>query len=189
MFLGFFLYFFIGMLADRGYIILPYVDDVFGIGAVTVEWLLFANHLHGMPPLEVLVRTMPLIVQVTSAKFKIENSMRLFSQVHTLLGYVIKFGIFMGFLMIWKKSHILSVLGFAYMLLLQGTWFWQVGFILFAPWKSTWNKESHEHMTYATVVFIAHVFFDAILILILNAFIERRFAGRQHTAKNSKVIF
>ncbi|CAG0882260.1 unnamed protein product [Darwinula stevensoni] len=105
MFLGFFLYFFIGMLADKGYIHLPYVDDVFGIFAVTVEWLLFANHLHGMPPLEVL---------------------------------------------------------------------------------STWNTESHEHMTYATVVFIAHLFLDAILILILNEFIARRFGGRKYFAKDSK---
>ncbi|CAG0882261.1 unnamed protein product [Darwinula stevensoni] len=159
MFSGYLLFYLIGMLADMEYHIPPYVDDAFGILALTTEWLLFANHLHGMPPLEVLV--------------------------HTLLGNVIKGGILMGFLVIWKKSQILPVLGLAYTILFQGTWFWHVGFILFPPWKSTWNAESHEHMTIATVIFIAHLFLNAVLILILNAFIARRLRGRKCLAKDS----
>ena len=55
MFFGFFLCYLVGMLMDKGYPIPPYVDDAFVILALTVEWLLFANHLHGRSPLDVLV--------------------------------------------------------------------------------------------------------------------------------------
>ena len=96
-------------------------------------------------------------------------------------------GFLMEALKVWQESHILPVLGLAYTILLQGTWFWQVGFILFPPWKSTWEWENHGHLTIATVIFIAHLFLNAMLILILNAFIAIRFRGRQDPAKDLKV--
>ncbi|CAG0880386.1 unnamed protein product [Darwinula stevensoni] len=157
MFFGFFLCYLIGILMDKGYPIPPYADDAFLILALTVEWILFAYHLHGRSPLDVLV--------------------------HTLLVNAIPAGILLAFLYAWKKSQILPILAFMYAWLIQGTWFWQVGFILYPPWKSTWNVESHEHMTIATVIFIAHLFLDAVLILILNGFIATRSRGRRRLEK------
>ncbi|CAG0891362.1 unnamed protein product [Darwinula stevensoni] len=146
---AFFLYFLIGTLVDKGYPILPYADDIFGIFALVVEWLLFAYHTHGKLPFEVVV--------------------------HTLLGDVIKGGILLELLMIWKKSNIIPVLGFAYTLLFQATWFFQIG--LFLHWRNTWDFESHVNMTYATVIFIAHLFLDAIFVLALSSFIEKSVRG------------
>ncbi|CAG0898733.1 unnamed protein product [Darwinula stevensoni] len=56
MYSTFFLFYFTGVLIDKGYPIPPYADDAFLILALTVERLLFINHLHGRPSLDFLVR-------------------------------------------------------------------------------------------------------------------------------------
>ncbi|CAG0880387.1 unnamed protein product [Darwinula stevensoni] len=160
MFFGFLFWGVIGMLMDKGYPFPPYADHAFIILALIVEWLLFANHLHGRYPLDVLT--------------------------HTLLGNVLTSGILLGFLNAWKNSQILPILALTYTMLVQGTWFWQVGFILYPPWEKTWNEESHDHMTIATVIFVAHLFIDALLILILNGFIESCLRGQGHHGKDSE---
>ncbi|CAG0899846.1 unnamed protein product [Darwinula stevensoni] len=149
---SFFIFCFIGFLMDMGCTFLPYVDHAFMILALTVEWLVFSYHLHGKTPLQALV--------------------------HILLGNVLKSSIVLAFLNAWKRSQVLLTLALVYSFLVQGTWFYQIGFIEDPPWKSTWNGESHDHMTIITVIFVAHLFLDAIFILILNGFIAAWVRGR-----------
>ncbi|CAG0903204.1 unnamed protein product [Darwinula stevensoni] len=160
-FFAFFLFYLIGMLADRGYPVLPSADAVFGLFAFLVEWVLFSYHtVFYKHPLEF--------------------------QIHALLLDVVKGGVVMAFLMIWEKRHILPVLGFAYTLLFQGTWFLQIG--VFIHWNHAWgwSFESDLNMTIASVVFIAHLFFDAVVVLVLNGFVETSLRRGEYRAKGSE---
>ncbi len=62
----------------------------------------------------------------------------------------------------------------SYSTLLQGAWFYAVGFILYPPegW-GTWDPESHAHGMIVTMMFTWHAAGAMLFLMILAAFVYR----------------
>ena len=117
--------------------------------ALTVEGVLFRFHLGGRGDLDILI--------------------------HTLLVYTIfSCAVAVALEMCYRKN-VLPALARAYLVLLQGTWFWQIGFILYSPLPnpSLWEQGNHNHMLIATMMFAWHMGVDFLIILFLGLLIGR----------------
>ncbi|XP_067675443.1 transmembrane protein 45B-like [Haliotis asinina] len=115
--------------------------------AFMVEGLLFKFHLHGRSELDVLL--------------------------HTFLVYVIFAGAVSVLVEMRFRHHILASVMRSYLMLLQGTWFWQVAFILFNPIEGAtpWKQDDHEHMMIATLYFTWHCGVNFVIVLLIGAVI------------------
>ncbi|XP_061169523.1 transmembrane protein 45B-like [Saccostrea echinata] len=132
---------------------LDYVSNIIAIG---IEGLLFKFHLHGRSHLDVLL--------------------------HTLLIYTIALNTVGIILEMKYRNNVLCALSRCYGFLLQGTWFWQVGFILYNPNPNhiPWKPDDHDDLMIATMFYAWHVAADFLLILCIGgviAFIHRRCGG------------
>lgn len=110
------------------------------IVALLVEGALFKFHLFGRSSLDILL--------------------------HTLLLYVIGISILVvAAEAAYRKSPVLPMLR-ALLTLLQGTWFWAVGTILYnpVPGAEKWEQEDHHALMLAVICFSWHV---AILLLLM----------------------
>lgn len=126
----------------------PDMDYVSIILAVIVEFVLFKFHLHGRKDLDVLL--------------------------HTLLIYAIAAGIIAIAMELKYRNNILCALSRAYFTILQGTWFWQVGWILYPPFESSykWDLEDHDQMMIATMIFAWHAAFDLLTMLAIGGVVS-----------------
>lgn len=121
------------------------LDYVTGAMAFAMEFLLFYQHLHGRHPMDI--------------------------QVHVLLYYT-AFACFAGTVLEMKyQNNILAALSRAYFTLLQGTWFWHVGFVLYNPIPNAvpWDQDSHKEMLLITMIYTWHCAFMFLFILALYA--------------------
>ncbi|KAK3861285.1 hypothetical protein Pcinc_032717 [Petrolisthes cinctipes] len=118
----------------------PDLDYVSGLLALVMEGLLFFYHLHGRPPMDV--------------------------QVHMLLFYVVMACAASIFFEMCHKSNVLPALCRSYFTLLQGTWFYQIGFVLYPPsgWE-TWEQHDHHQMMLVTLLFTWH---NATIFLLMS---------------------
>ncbi|XP_033731120.1 transmembrane protein 45B-like [Pecten maximus] len=120
---------------------LDYVSMIF---AVVVEGILFRFHLSGRDPLDVLI--------------------------HTLLVYTIGANILAVMAeMKWRHSFHIA-LARTYFIFLQGTWFWQIGFILYNPLPGAkeWDPEHHRSHLIATMYFAWHCGVTFIIMLCIG---------------------
>lgn len=126
----------------------PDMDYVSVTMAVVVEFVLFRFHLHGRKDLDVLV--------------------------HTLLLYAIAASIISVILEMKYRNNIICALSRPYFAILQGTWFWQVGWILYPPFKNSyqWDLEDHEQMMIATMIFAWHAAFDLLVMLAIGGVVS-----------------
>ncbi|KAH8030948.1 hypothetical protein HPB51_012416 [Rhipicephalus microplus] len=123
----------VDVMTNCGFPFPPHTDYVTLLLAVTVEGLLFYFHLHGRPHLDVLV--------------------------HTLLVYTVAAEAACIIAEMCRPRSVFASLGRAYFCLLQATWFWQVGFILYSPLPAhpAWDVHSHMDMMLAASVFTWHM--------------------------------
>ena len=127
------------------------ITYVFVITAYTVEALLFKFHLYGRESVDVLVHTL-LLYSVYGCVIATAAEMR-------------------------NRESILAVMGRAFFTMLQGTWFWQAGFILFPPLSHPWGGadshegHDHEYMMIITCAFIWHMAAILLLMLAVGSFI------------------
>ncbi|XP_043240847.1 transmembrane protein 45A-like [Amphibalanus amphitrite] len=116
-----------------GYELLPGLEYVLAVMALAAEALLFAFHGHGSSELEMLVHHLMLyVVLATGAAAAAEG--------------------------IWRH-RVLPALGRCFFFLLQGTWFLQVGVMLYPPsgWPGHYyDPNSYRQRKLATVVFVLH---------------------------------
>lgn len=134
----------------------PNMDYVMMLLAVLCEFILFKFHLHGREDLDVLL--------------------------HTLLLYAIAAGMICIVLEMRYKDNILCALSRAYCTVLQGTWFWQIGWILYPPFPSSfrWDQDDHQQMMIATMIFAWHAAVVLLVMLAIGgvvAFLHRRVYG------------
>ncbi|GFS13804.1 transmembrane protein 45B [Elysia marginata] len=121
--------------------------------ALTVEGLLFVNHLHGRSELDV--------------------------QLHMLLAYVVFSTVLVLLLEIkFNKSALLS-LARAYLTILQGTWFWAVGVILYGHGKpnTAWTGDKPMEVMQATIYFTWHAAVILILMFAATLIMSRIYRG------------
>ncbi|CAN7940313.1 unnamed protein product, partial [Ixodes hexagonus] len=100
--------------------------------AVCVEGFLFHFHLHGRTHLDVLIHTL---------------------LVYTIVAEAVCIAIEMA-----RRKSALAALGRAYFGVVQGTWFFQVGFILYNPLPGAQKwVENHHNMMLATAIYTWHL--------------------------------
>ena len=122
--------------------------------AIASEGLLFKFHLHGRTDLDVLVHTLLVYALVAStASVLIEMKFR---------------------------HSIMAALSRPYFTLVQGTWFWQTGWILYPPfpWSFQWDEEDHGQIMVATTIFIWHLAVDFIIMIgigFIVCYVQRKY--------------
>lgn len=123
----------VDVLTNSGFPLPPGTDYVALFFAVAVEGLLFNFHLHGRPPLNVMVHTMLIYVTAAEATCIMVE--------------------------LTKPHSVLAALGRAYFRTLQGTWLWQLAFMLFGrfPDYQAWDQNDHDNMMLAASVFAWHM--------------------------------
>nr|XP_005999566.1 PREDICTED: transmembrane protein 45B-like [Latimeria chalumnae]XP_005999567.1 PREDICTED: transmembrane protein 45B-like [Latimeria chalumnae] len=110
--------------------------------AVFVEGFLFYYHVHGRVMLDVHVHQL-LLVAIFGAAVCI-------------------------FLEIFFRGNIALELLRTSLCILQGSWFWQIGFVLYPPnGRPEWNQMDHNNMMFLTMCYCWHFAF-ALLILAIN---------------------
>lgn len=97
-----------------------------------VEAFIFYNHTHGREMLDIYVHQLLCLVTILTAVIAF---MEFFIRTHAMI-----------------LDLLLSSL-----VLLQGSWFWQVGFVLYPPSGGpAWNQEDKGNMMFLTVCFCWH---------------------------------
>nr|XP_053630223.1 transmembrane protein 45B-like isoform X1 [Cherax quadricarinatus]XP_053630224.1 transmembrane protein 45B-like isoform X1 [Cherax quadricarinatus] len=124
------------------------LDYLSAILAFCVEALVFTYHLHGRTPMDV--------------------------QVHMFLVYVVGGCILAIALEMYHKRSVLPALARTYLTLLQGTWFVQMGFILYHPIGEAWNQEDDKQMMIVTLILCWHSAAIFVLMVIAGGLILLR---------------
>lgn len=124
----------------------PGVDFLALANAFVGEWVLFSHHLHGRTNLDIIL--------------------------HTLLLYVIAATVLTIILEYKFNTNLLASLATTYLLFVQGTWFIQVGLILYIPMRWTaWLmhelKNESDQVVMATTIFAWHLGGDFIFLALL----------------------
>ena len=114
----------------------PFFDSAVLLAAFIVEALLFNFHLHGRSELDVVIHTLLLYV--------------VYATIACLLAKMASGT---------SKQSALIKLAFSFCVLLQGTWFWQVGFILYNPFPGAtkWTPDDHREIVLVTMMFAWHM--------------------------------
>nr|XP_045598378.1 transmembrane protein 45B-like [Procambarus clarkii] len=124
------------------------LDYVSAILAFLIEGFLFLYHLHGRTPMDV--------------------------QVHMYLVYVVAGCVVATGLEMYHRRSVLPALARVYFTLLQGTWFFQVGFILYPPVGQKWTEDDHSQMMIVTLIFCWHCAVVFVLMLVAGFLIHTR---------------
>lgn len=124
------------------------IEYAMAVIAFFVEWILFKFHLYDRSPLDVLV--------------------------HTLLNYVVAANIISILVEIKYRHQVLAPLFRAYLVFLQGTWFWAVGIILYNPNPNAkkWDEEDNEQLMIATMFFAWHTVIVFLIMLGINSIVS-----------------
>lgn len=90
--------------------------------------------------------------------FHITERSKLGVLLHQILTYTIALNCLAVLAEIKYRRSILAGLAKSYFLFLQGTWFWQIGFILYNPkYHSRWDENNDDNLVMAQMVYCWHV--------------------------------
>ena len=119
----------------------PNMDYISLALSVASEGLLFKFHVHGRKDLDVLL--------------------------HTLLVYTIAANTTAIILELKYRHSIVIALCRPYFFLIQGSWFWQTGWILYPPfpWSLHWDQQDHGQIMIAASIFIWHLGVNFLIVL------------------------
>ena len=140
MYSGFVLQAFVEILLYNGYNLPKRSDFYFGLIAYSIEAFLFAFHLHSRAPMDI--------------------------HLHVLLVYAIIGCCLSICLEIYNPKQVMFTYARILFTMLQGTWFWQTGFVLYPPYEVDflkWNRCDHIQIMTITNLFCWH------FLLILSA--------------------
>jgi hypothetical protein len=130
-------------------------EYVFNLIGFFVEFLLFKFHLHGRNEIDILM--------------------------HTLLLYAIAGCIVSGVLECCKPENVIFAYGRILFTMLQGTWFFEAGFVLYPPWDfitGIWDPNSHEHIMVLTATFLWHILLIMATMLVQLLVMRRFYASK-----------
>ncbi|KAG8434702.1 hypothetical protein GDO86_012889 [Hymenochirus boettgeri] len=110
--------------------------------AVFIEGILFYYHVHNRPALD--------------------------QHIHSLLLIAIFGGAVSIMVEVFLRNHIVLELLRSSLTILQGSWFWQIGFVLYPlGGAAEWNQTDHENIMFITMCFCWH-YAVALLIMAIN---------------------
>ncbi|XP_071403262.1 transmembrane protein 45B isoform X1 [Centroberyx affinis] len=107
--------------------------------ALFVEGFLFYYHVHSRPPLD--------------------------AHIHSLLLVAVFGGSASTMLEVFKRDHIILELFRACLFILQGSWFYQIGFVLYPLSGPQWDLTLHDNIMFVTMCFCWHL---AVALLIVS---------------------
>ncbi|KAK9395060.1 transmembrane protein 45B [Crotalus adamanteus] len=91
--------------------------------------------------------------------------------IHSMLLMAIFAGVASSFVQVFVHDNLILDLFAVSLALLQGTWFWQIGFVLYPPWGGPeWDLNDHSNTMFITMCFCWH-YALAILITAMNYFL------------------
>ncbi|TWW57526.1 transmembrane protein 45A [Takifugu rubripes] len=102
------------------------------------EGFLFLYHLHGRTMLDV--------------------------HVHQLLLYAVFGSAAVAFLEVFHRGNILMEMLRCTLTMLQGSWFWQIGFVLYPPHGPEWDLKDHNNMMFITMCYSWHLAFALLAV-------------------------
>lgn len=102
------------------------------------EGFLFLYHLHGRTMLDVTV--------------------------HQLLLYAVFGQAVIAFLEVFHRGNIILELLRSTLTILQGSWFWQIGFVLYPPRGPEWDMKDHSNVMFITICFSWHLAFGLLIV-------------------------
>ncbi|XP_078115933.1 transmembrane protein 45A [Sander vitreus] len=102
------------------------------------EGFLFFYHLHGRSMLDV--------------------------HVHQLLLFAIFGEAVVAFLEVFHRGNIILELLRCTLTLLQGSWFWQIGYVLYPPHGPEWDLNDHNNMMFITMCYSWHLAFAMLIV-------------------------
>lgn len=102
------------------------------------EGFLFLYHLHGRTMLDVIV--------------------------HQLLLYAVFGQALIAFLEVFHRGNIILELLRSTLTILQGSWFWQIGFVLYPPRGPEWDMKDHSNVMFITICFSWHLAFGLLIV-------------------------
>uniref|UniRef100_A0A1A7ZX49 Transmembrane protein 45A n=1 Tax=Nothobranchius furzeri TaxID=105023 RepID=A0A1A7ZX49_NOTFU len=105
------------------------------------EGFLFLYHLHGRSMLDV--------------------------HVHQLLLYAVFGQALIAFLEVFHRGNIILELLRCTLTLLQGSWFWEIGFVLYPPSGPAWDLKDHSNMMFITMCYSWHLAFALLVAGVL----------------------
>ncbi|KAG8141496.1 hypothetical protein E2320_007112, partial [Naja naja] len=108
--------------------------------------------------------------QPRSLLFQYHVSLRpmLDQHIHTMLLMAIYPSVATCIIQVFVHENMILDFFSACLALLQGTWFWQIGFVLYPPWGGPeWDLNDHSNLMFITMCFCWH-FALAILITAVN---------------------
>ncbi|KAG5833664.1 transmembrane protein 45A-like [Anguilla rostrata] len=110
--------------------------------AFFTEGFLFLYHLHGRAMLDI--------------------------HIHQLLLYAIFGGAATAFLEVFHRGNVLLELLRASFCLLQGSWFWQIAFVLYPPsGVAEWDLKDHSNMMFITTCYCWHFAFSLLTVTVV----------------------
>ncbi|KAM6432425.1 transmembrane protein 45B [Liasis olivaceus] len=100
--------------------------------------------------------------------FHISHRPMLDQHIHSLLLTAIFGGAATCLIQTFMHDNMILDFFAASLTLLQGTWFWQIGFVLYPPWGGPeWDESNHDNIMFITMCFCWH-YAIAILIIAVN---------------------
>ncbi|NXC28155.1 TM45B protein, partial [Campylorhamphus procurvoides] len=88
--------------------------------------------------------------------------------IHSLLLISIFIGAGSVLLEVFLRDNIVLEMFRAGVTIVQGTWFWQIGIVLFQPWGGPmWDEEDHDNIMFLTMCFFWH-WAAAVVVLAVN---------------------
>lgn len=154
MYSGFVLQAFVEILLYKGYNLPKRSDFYFGLIAYLIEAFLFAFHLHSRAPMDI--------------------------HLHILLVYAIIGCCLSICFEIYNPKQVMFTYARILFTMLQGTWFWQTGFVLYPPLDVDflkWNRCDHIQIMTITNLFCLHVLLISIALLIQLCLLDRYYCS------------
>uniref|UniRef100_A0A3Q1GV85 Transmembrane protein 45a n=1 Tax=Acanthochromis polyacanthus TaxID=80966 RepID=A0A3Q1GV85_9TELE len=105
------------------------------------EGFLFLFHLHGRTMLDV--------------------------HVHQLLLFAIFGEALVAFMEVFHRGNIILELLRCTLTILQGSWFWEIGFVLYPPSGPLWDLKDHNNVMFVTMCYSWHLAFAMLVVSVL----------------------
>ncbi|XP_006873135.1 PREDICTED: transmembrane protein 45B [Chrysochloris asiatica] len=138
------------------------VDRLVMAVAAFTEGFLFYYHVHNRPPLD--------------------------QHIHLLLLFTVFGGALIIFLEVIIRDNIVLELFRTSLAIQQGTWFWQIGFVLFPPFGTPeWDQKDHDNIMFITMCFCWH-YLVALSIVFINYSLVYWFMNRLKRPRDGEII-
>lgn len=141
----------------------------FGISGLS---LVFSTRFKGLPVgLDRFGLSLALFVEGFLFYYHVHNRPALDAHIHSLLLVAVFVGSASTMLEVFIRDNIILEMLTACMFILQGSWFYQIGFVLFPFSGPQWDLTQHDNIMFVTMCFCWHLATALLLVASTSCFI------------------